>query len=102
MCQNNRLIEVVLTYDMITTYDPNINNEIKRILLDLRWRDYIVADDGEEYPLPSTTLVARCRDLDVAESNFGEALRRYNENHPDNPAEYSSAVIFEKGRSILL
>lgn len=97
-------IEVVLSYDMDTTRDSNINNEIKGILIGLGWRDFIPLQDGKKHFLPSTTLVKRCLNLDVAKNSFFSALKKYDENHSKDKfrAQYTSAIVFEsKGGKVL-
>ena len=90
-------ISVVLSYDMDTTQDSNINNEIKGILIGLGWKDFISLHDGRIYSLPTTTLVKRCLNLEVAKKSFFSALKKYDENHSKDrfKAQYTSAIVFE-------
>ena len=89
---------LVLTYDMDTTHDNNINAEIKRYLINLGWQDVIrFENDPRLHLLPETTLIKlNQNDTEIANDDFVEAKRLYNEAHSDENlrAVSTKAVIF--------
>ena len=106
MCQRNEERMVVLTYDLDTSWDANINTEIKEYLEDLGWNDAVLDDYPairnrfvvEESPLPSTTLVKQGIDLDEAKTDFIKVKMRYNMHHATDStlkiAQHTRAVAF--------
>lgn len=107
MCRQNEERMVVLTYDLDTSWDANVNTEIKEYLKDLDWNDAVLDDypairnrfEEEKSPLPSTTLVKQGIDLDEAKTDFISAKVRYNVTHAtDYPtpktAQHTRAIAF--------
>lgn len=92
----------VLSYDLDTTEIPNINDFIKRTLLDNGWHDEIenvivrqwgVRDVSQNDKLPSSTLWKEGRTPAEALNEFELALLTYNTNN-EGPRAYGKAVAF--------
>lgn len=109
MCQDSDKIAVVLTYDLNTTFDPNVNNEVKDILTseEWGWHDFLENEDGSKTMLPSTILITICNNLEEAGRSFILALNRYNDKHLDDKpqrrmAHCNRAVVFEVNQGKIL
>lgn len=105
MCQNNEQTTAVLTYDLDTRNDANINNEIKTYMIETwHWQDTVI----EEYPiantfyeggiLPETVLVKQNISKEEAIHEFRWALSRYDTQHqfdePKRFANFTRAIVF--------
>ena len=94
MCQDNQQPSViVLTYDLDTTCDKNINAEIKALLEKLEWKAYNAWGF-----LPESTLMKKNITIDEAKTDFDCALTSYNGSHtgstPMQYANYTRAAFF--------
>lgn len=92
MCDKKGEI-VVLTYDLDTTCDKNINAEIKASLEKLGWEAYNAWGF-----LPESTLMKKNTTIVEAKTDFDYALTSYNGSHtgstPMRYANYTRAAFF--------
>lgn len=84
----------MLSYDMDTTDDPNINAFIKNELKAKGWHDWIIKTENQSYatkqqtsvrnlPMPESTLWKVGVTPAVAIRDFKQSLNEYNAKHPE-------------------